>query len=310
MTLDVVIPTYRRPDRCRQAVASVLDAGPEVNVIVVDQGENLNVGRIESPLVKYIHLEKPGLPHARNVGIVTSTADIVLFMDDDAEMHSGCIEEHLRRHQSDERIGIVAGRIRQAGAAQWADVSTVSTVDSRTGTTTGNFDLDFDGPIPYATGGHFSVKRSVLYRSGLFDARFRGPALFEDVDFSFRMRRCGYIVSYASSALVTHYSKDIGGCHAGNPNRRLFDRIHNHALFYGRHIQFPPTLEFLTEMRNIAEYASRTDTGRHNPTVLFECFVSLLSGLLSGLSSRYRDPVDLSFRHSFAANGRGQAVVR
>ncbi len=286
MIVDVIIPTYRRPKRCRRAAESVLAAAPGISVIVVEQSSNPVTVPFEHPRVTTIRLQKPGLPNARNVGIRKSSADILLFMDDDAEMQPGCVDEHLRRHLSDGRIGIVAGRIRQTGNTKWANTSTVAHIDMKSGNTTGNFDLDFDGPVAYATGGHFSVKRCVLGQSGMFDRRFRGSALFEDVDFSLRVRRYGFAITYAPQAVVTHSSGDEGGCSTGSKITRLLDRIHNHALFYARHVHSVPGREFLLEMRNVAEFASRTDTGGHNPLVFSQCFFSLVSGFSRGVITR------------------------
>jgi GT2 family glycosyltransferase len=147
-----------------------------------------------------------------------------------------------------------------------------------TGETSGNFDLDYEGAVLYATGGHLSVKRPVFARTGLFNPFFAGNALYEDVDFSFRARKCGFTIWYNPRALVYHYPSTGGGCHAEKNSPYLTTRLHNHTLFYLLHIQIIPSKHYIIYMKNLIEFISRTPEIpgiRHSPLSVTWCLLAI-----------------------------------
>lgn len=287
--VTIVIPTYNRPEELGRAVASVKAVRPSAaELIVVDQS---TVGRraLADTLRRfddliYLRLERPGLTRARNAGIDAARAEIVLFMDDDAVMKPGCVEEHLARH-ADPAVGVVGGRIRQRGKASWAATDTVAHLDASTGEGTGNFDSDYEGEVAYVSGGNLSVKKRVLAQAGPFNTRFRGNALFEEVELCCRLRKHGYAIWYCPRAVVDHYPVDRGGCHGDDSTRYLLDRMHNHAMFYFLHVRRVPSRGFLRCMRNLAEYIARRPGGGHSPVRLAACAGAVAHGYTDGLLS-------------------------
>ncbi|MGD9201274.1 MAG: glycosyltransferase family 2 protein, partial [Chitinispirillia bacterium] len=165
--LSVIIPTYKRFQSLQKTLNSVIQNRiQESEVIVVDQSpdniQNSFEIRTQYPFVKYICCDKPGLPHARNIGIMKSIGSILCFIDDDVIVHSSCFKEHILLH-SQENINAIAGRIVQKNMNYtWEPISTVAAIDCQTGETNGNFDLDYNGNVLFATGGHMSIKRSVF----------------------------------------------------------------------------------------------------------------------------------------------------
>jgi GT2 family glycosyltransferase len=284
-TLSIIIPTYRRSDHLPHALASLEgEMPPGTKVIVVDQSLP-NPSLVTSlhdrfAFMTYVHLPEPNLPAARNEGIRRSRGDLLFFLDDDATVLPGCIAEHLSLHERKD-IGAVAGRIRNVNGAAWPEAQEVVRLDPGTGEVRGNFDLDREGPVLYACGAHFSVKRSAVASAGLFDPRFRGNALFEEADFFFRMRAKGLSVWYTPRALVEHHLAPEGGCRAQGGTAYLLDRMHNHALFYFRHVRSRPSRAFLEYMKNLAEFVSRNGHGgHHSPVRLIRCAGALIRGFL------------------------------
>lgn len=97
MTLDLVIPTFRRSRLLRAAVGSALrapvPAGLEVRILVVDNNSGDDTAAAVAELqqgatlpVDYFCETKQGLSHARNRGIGEGTGDLVGFIDDDEEL--------------------------------------------------------------------------------------------------------------------------------------------------------------------------------------------------------------------------------
>jgi len=288
--VSIVIPTFNRPHSLITAVESVFSsAGTPREVVVVDQSADAEkyAGKLRGMFsdVTYLCVPAPNLPNARNIGIGRSRGDIILFMDDDAVMRPGCVEEHLAAHGS-RNVGIVAGRIRQRGGAAWAATAAVTALDPFTGVTTSNFDLDTEGYVDYATGGHFSIRRDVYLKVGPFNRRFRGNALFEDIEFSLRLRKKGFAVWYSSRALVDHWPQKHGGCTNADTRAYLLDRLHNHVLFYLLCIRPLPSRQFLRYIRHICEYICRTNTAGHSPFLFGRCLHAIGSAYADFLATK------------------------
>jgi GT2 family glycosyltransferase len=270
--LAIVIPTYRRHEclqRLLDSIASETDG--DVETVVVDQSPDAREWKerlvLRYHFVRTVVLTSPNLPAARNAGMKATSAEIILFVDDDAVVLPGCIQEHLRLHRAS-NIGAVAGRIRQTGTVRWAESDRVAHVDPHTAETTGNFDIDWEGPVLYGSGGHLSVRKEAAVLAGLFNKRFVGNALFEEVDFCYRLRRLGLEIRYSPRAVVAHAPPGHGGCGGEHTTRYLLDRMHNHALFYFLQVHSYPAPAFLGTMKNLAEYLSRKQNGRHSLRLL------------------------------------------
>jgi glycosyltransferase involved in cell wall biosynthesis len=86
--VSVVIPTFNRPDRLLEAVASVrAQTYPNVEIVVVNDG-GVEVGDRLAALgdrrLRYVrHKENSGLAAARNTGIRATTGKYLAYLDDD-----------------------------------------------------------------------------------------------------------------------------------------------------------------------------------------------------------------------------------
>ena len=291
--ISIIIPTYKRHSSLKRTLKSVIESMPSSSeIIVVDQSpdskEKSRSFCKQYPFLKYLFLSKPSLPNARNTGIIKSRGNIILFLDDDTTVHPDCFKEHIASH-SQKGIGAVAGRIKQMNkGVSWAETSTVASIDNQTGETKGNFDLDFEGDVLYATGGHMSVKRKIVKNTGLFNTLFIGNALFEDIEFSLRVRKRGYPIYYNPRAIVHHYPDNKGGCHDSNNTQYLMERLHNHILFYFLHISTLPSKEFALYIKNLIEYISRITNNSHSILKILLCMLFIFKAYIStGISFLY-----------------------
>ena len=86
-SVGVVVPTRQRPEELRKAVSAVLaqEYPTSLDVVVVHDGapvdESLSGGRVRT----IRNARTPGLPGARNTGILALDTDLVAFCDDDDE---------------------------------------------------------------------------------------------------------------------------------------------------------------------------------------------------------------------------------
>ena len=101
MLFSVVICTYNRLDRLRDAVDSALNqtlAMDDYEVIVVDNGSTDQTAEVTHALIRehfnlrYIYEPQLGLAKARNTGWQTAQGTYVAFLDDDAKAEMNWLE--------------------------------------------------------------------------------------------------------------------------------------------------------------------------------------------------------------------------
>jgi len=112
-SVSIVITTYNRPQFLKRAVQSALQAGPDLEVIVVDDCSTDETPDVCAELadVRYIRLTtNQGLAHARNVGVAESSSEFIAFLDDDDLRLPDSLEKQLCKMMTDERIALCYAR--------------------------------------------------------------------------------------------------------------------------------------------------------------------------------------------------------
>jgi glycosyltransferase involved in cell wall biosynthesis len=112
-SVSVVITTYNRPQFLKRAVQSALQAGPDLEVIVVDDCSTDKTPDVCAELadVRYIKLStNQGLAHARNVGVAESSSEFIAFLDDDDLRLPDSLEKQLCKMMAEERIALCYAR--------------------------------------------------------------------------------------------------------------------------------------------------------------------------------------------------------
>ena len=93
MEISVIIPTYNRAFRLRNALRSIYaQTFKPKEVLVVDDGSTDETGEMiqsEFPQVRYIPTESKGVSHARNIGIRASKGQWIALLDSDDEWLPG-----------------------------------------------------------------------------------------------------------------------------------------------------------------------------------------------------------------------------
>jgi glycosyltransferase involved in cell wall biosynthesis len=110
---SVVICTYNRADRVRQAISSVLgQTFGDFELVVVDDGSvdgtRTVVGNVDDPRLHYVYRENGGLSAARNTGVASSSGRYVTFLDDDDEALPGWLEAFHQTLSSDDAVATCA----------------------------------------------------------------------------------------------------------------------------------------------------------------------------------------------------------
>src|SRR5436309_2200193 len=126
--ISVIVPTFNRREvlsRCLQALTEQDCPHSEYEVIVVVDGSTDGTQAFLKSLrtsfnLKVIDQANRGAAAARNAGLLAAAHKIVLFLDDDLICESNVVSEHIKAHESQERVlafGPVLVETGEAGSA-------------------------------------------------------------------------------------------------------------------------------------------------------------------------------------------------
>ena len=283
-SVDVIIPTRNREEFTTATVEKLLEQDyPDYHIIVNDQSD------IPSELLRelsdkherfqyYIAVSR-GLPASRNEALSYSSADIVIFVDDDVIPEPGFIIGHVLAYKN-ETIGGVAGKIidRRPAMMKLLPREKVGKVNYWTGGVSRGFIVDCFLDVDTAPGGNMSFRRTVLEKSGGFDIRFRGNALLEETDASLGVRKLGYTIRYTPDAMLTHLAASTGGCRLPDVSFDVYWYAHNSMLLY---LKYFPWYTFPVWFMIRAAKFIRDSIRTFRPAPLIQGFKGLYDGCMS-----------------------------
>jgi glycosyltransferase involved in cell wall biosynthesis len=237
MTVSVIIPTYNRNEvLCRTLSNVLLYKHQYLELIVIDQSKDHDHETtrflddlINNKNIKYIFVDYPNLPNARNVGIKSASGDIVIFFDDDVEINNNTIPFHCSGF-SQPGIGCVIGKVfvrnlnhtgnmvleNNSGLKKYIKffiffiLRNSASYVGRLGVLTnfsGNKKLSADTCI----GCNMSFRKDVFKVIGYFDLNFTGNAVREDADIGIRLHRSKHKIVYIPQASAIHFMHNTGG---------------------------------------------------------------------------------------------------
>ena len=201
--LAVVIPTRRRWDILRLTLAALAAQSERgFETIVVVDGADEEVPELEGARVLQQDHAGPGA--ARNRGVEATDRGVVLFLGDDMVPRPGLVAGHLARHRRHpEREVAVLGRavwhpsVPRDRLHRWLDWS---------GALFDYHDLeraaDENAGWTRFYSSNVSMKRELFTAAGGFDPDFVFD--YEDLDFGFRLGRCGMQLHYEREAVSEH----------------------------------------------------------------------------------------------------------
>ena len=121
-SVDVVVPSYRRPDQLRECLQGIHGQtfAPERVIVVLrtDDAESHGVvSELHIPSLRRVTVDQPGVVAAMTVGLSHTSAPLVAFTDDDAVPRADWLLR-LTTHLADRRLGGVGGRDVIAGCTE------------------------------------------------------------------------------------------------------------------------------------------------------------------------------------------------
>jgi GT2 family glycosyltransferase len=264
MKISIIIPTYNRSQMLCKTLANIISFEHQYyELIMVDQTKEHDPQTkryldilISEKKIKYIHVDYPNLPNARNIGIKESSGDIVLFFDDDVEINNDTIPAHVSGF-SKQNVGCVTGKVtikntdKRGNKVLEKNVIIKNIIKSilflflrKKAAYVGYLGIlsNFTGKkILYSEtsiGCNMSFRKDLFNICGLFDVKFSGNAVREDTDFSVRLRRYGYKILYIPNASVIHYMNNTGGTRAASNEAYWFSVFKNQCYFYLKNFHY------------------------------------------------------------------------
>jgi GT2 family glycosyltransferase/glycosyltransferase involved in cell wall biosynthesis len=227
----VVIVSYNNLQYLKLCLKSIWKKTnyPNFQVVVVDNGSESAVVEFleacaakESRLKVILNRENLGFARANNLGIAAAgDCEYVVLLNDDTIVTRGWLDTMVR-YLNDPRIGLVGPVTNWAGNEARVDVpyEDVGDMDrfaeKYTSEHAGRF---FD--IPMLAMFCLGARRQLIDRLGPLDERF-GVGLFEDDDYSLRVRQLWYRVVCAQDIFIHHW---------GRASFRRMDAHHYNRLF-------------------------------------------------------------------------------
>ncbi len=301
--VSVVIVTRNRNEDLRVCLASIFkQTYKPFEIIVVDNGSEKEVKKSfqkKFPKVKFVRSEiNLGGAGGRNLGLLNAKANMILFMDDDAEAHKEMIKELVKVLKRDKKNGIVQPKIYEMerkdviqGVGHGINLKTgrvfgigVHVKDE------GQFEKVIKIPMAGCT---WMVKKSVFEKIGDYDEDIFIP--YEDSDFSQRAREVGFEVLYVPKAMVWHKGAKKTFVHPWlewlgiTTAERSFRVARNKIIFMKKHAKKGDFLFFMTFL--VPLYAIL-----HSLIILATGKVDILKNYWKGLLSGF-DYTLLSTKH-------------
>ena len=213
---------------------------PPAEVIVVDN--HSDDGSRELVLSRYPNVRlidtgrNAGPCHARNVGVAAATGDLCLLLDNDVVLHPGALRALGETLASDPRTAVVQARslcgddpavVHYDGG----DLHFLGTLVLHNWYRRRSEAKDPTGPIGATIALCFLCRRQAYEQVGGFDENLF--ILYEDNEFSYKLRMRGHLVRLCPTALCTHLAGTAGLSVRGEgryPGRRTY--LHSRNRWY------------------------------------------------------------------------------
>jgi serine acetyltransferase/GT2 family glycosyltransferase len=205
---SIVVATYNRGASIERLVRQLAlqSVAPELEIVIVDDGSKddptSRLRALDVPFKLVVERQKnAGAAAARHKGVTLATSPVVLFLDDDMQVHSKLVEAHLAIHDEDPNA-VVLGRIKpdpdlemQLFERFHADVLERFAEDVISGK------VKFRGPNVYT--GNLSLRREAYMRAGGFDHTLGHS---EDAELGVRLEKLGQNFHLSDEAASIHSS--------------------------------------------------------------------------------------------------------
>jgi len=234
--LTVVIPTYNRLPilaKCLEALESQqLSDDNSYEVVVVDDGstdgtlEWFRAHKKELSHVRWLSQRHQGPAAARNLGVLASRGDIIVFIDSDLVVTEHFLQAHA--------VALVEGE-KQLGSGIFTYGRVINTCNFANPTAEPYKITDFSAA--YFATGNVAIAKSWLEKAGLFDTCFQLYG-WEDLELGVRLKQLGLKLIKCPNAVGYHWHPDFSLAQIPQLIEKEIQRGRMGVLFYQKHPTF------------------------------------------------------------------------
>lgn len=208
-TVSVVIPNWNGVYLMRKHLQKVIDASPGAEIIVADDMST-------DGSVEYLHQEFPhvmvverskreGFAANVNAGVVKALGDIIVLLNTDVEPEKGYLDPLLREFADSSVFAVGSleksheqGKeiLRGRGVAHWEKGFYIHALGAMDKSDTA-----------WVSGGSGAFRRLMWEKLDGMDTLYN-PFYWEDIDLSYRARKCGWKARFAQKSVVHHYHEE------------------------------------------------------------------------------------------------------
>lgn len=201
MEFSVVVPCYNCGKYIEDCLESILNQTIKPKeIIVVDDGSKDNsVEKIKRYPVRLVSWSRRGIAQARNIGLILSKGDIVVFFDSDVEVPQDYLEILADDFEHYSDVVAVGGQ-----EIPIVNIGIANVYRSKYLRQTHGEGLIINPPFIYGIASAF--KKDAIIKAGYFNPFFRTNG--EDVEISIRLKKLGYKLLYDSRLKVYHKRTD------------------------------------------------------------------------------------------------------
>jgi GT2 family glycosyltransferase/glycosyltransferase involved in cell wall biosynthesis len=211
-----------------------------IELILVDSGSTDETRHIERYVMgaQVLRFDSNiGYLRGCNAALQLSSADVVLYLNNDIELAPDAVGTALRRLRSQVGVGAVGGKVvrchgllQEAGCTVWRDGSTSGYLRGQSPAVP---EANFVRRVDFCSGVFLMVRGEVVRQLDGFDDRF-APAYYEDADLCIRIAQAGYDVLYDPSVIVFHH--EYGSAESADAPVVQMER--NRGIFLRKHAAY------------------------------------------------------------------------
>lgn len=213
-TLSVIIPTYNRKASLRRTLESlVVQTFPldQIEVIVVDDGstdDTWTIAQLPLPFtLRYIRQDNQGATAARNHGATVSSAEILIFIDDDVTISPNALESLAEACAQTPEVLVMGTLIRCNGESPSVYASIMLAHLAHAQAPQDLVEVHFRDCNTEL----LSCKRSDFFALGMLQDPTMGHGWpnWDDVDFAYRAHLKGFRILQSARAIGEHWDYAI-----------------------------------------------------------------------------------------------------
>jgi len=235
--LSVIIPTINRYNDLLNTVNDLMRQNfKDFEIIIIDQTDNINekiVSQIKSnSITNYILSNVKSASAARNIGIIESKGDILLFLDDDVIINDKEYLSYFISNLKDTSISGIVGPIIDINTKTVRDIRHKWSHNKHWGWLFFPRNYTEECTINDGGAGNLCVRRKHTLEIGGMDENFVKGAHREESDFNHRYtKKFGWYLFDPRCSLI-HIGRQTGGVRSWNKSVKTKAQHHFDGAFY------------------------------------------------------------------------------